>query len=205
MKNFIVIVFSIVFVSVFTTLVFASIDKGGTCIDLKSEKIVDINGNIIPFGRDRFGYNYQANSFIGTYDGEDRKIDGMNWEDPNSTELADDLLNIKWSNDWLANVDCNGDGYLDSGLVNGISDGISKGWLTKTVKGDYTDENGVVQQFTYYVKYVYVETVTNAEGNLEGVYKIAEEQYTGKRPHILQLESKKGVPGLGKKKGWGLL
>ena len=63
---------------------------------------------------------------------------------------------MKWSDNWLANVDCNNDGKLDRGLVNGVSDGISKGWLTNHVTGDYTGSDGAQHDYTIFDKIVWV-------------------------------------------------
>lgn len=90
--------------------------------------------------------------FNGTYDSVDRNIDGTYWGD--TGDYVDDKLVMKWSDAWLANVDCNGDGKLDRGLVDGVPSGISKGWLTNHVVGDYTLD-GNVQNYTDFVKIVW--------------------------------------------------
>lgn len=85
----------------------------------------------------------------------------------------DDNLLMKWSDDWLANVDCDGDGKLDRGLVNGVPGGTSLGWTTNHVEGDYFDGNGDVQHYTWFVKIVY----TGSGSPLWGSYTVIEEVY----------------------------
>ncbi len=70
-------------------------------------------------------------------------------------------------------MDCNGDGLLDRGLVDGNVGGISKGWLTNHVEGDYLDADGVTQHYTYFVKIVWV----GPGGDLWGQYTVIEEIY----------------------------
>jgi len=48
-------------------------------------------------GFDEFGYNYQANIFVGDADGVDRSNDDTVWGDP---VYADDHLVMKWSPAW---------------------------------------------------------------------------------------------------------
>jgi hypothetical protein len=48
-------------------------------------------------GFDQFGYNNQANIFVGSADGVDRVLDGMLYDD---STYANDLLIMKWSKAW---------------------------------------------------------------------------------------------------------
>src|SRR5829696_9242524 len=48
-------------------------------------------------GFDEFGYNHQANIFVGTADGVDRVLDGMLYGD---SIYANDHLVMKWSKAW---------------------------------------------------------------------------------------------------------
>ena len=48
-------------------------------------------------GFDEFGYNYDANIFVGEADGVDRVLDGMLWGDP---YYALDKVKMKWSEAW---------------------------------------------------------------------------------------------------------
>lgn len=156
------------FLLVLFTATIALAKKPTKCTTIQSGLLVDSAGNPITTGYDKYGYNYQAHMFVGTYDSSDRNLDGTYWGEEG--DFVNDKLMMKWSDDWLANVDCNDDGKLDRGLVNGVSDGVSKGWLTNHWIGDYVDDNGVTQHFTDFVKIGY--TVT---GDLWGAYTVLQE------------------------------
>ena len=93
-------------------------DKCATIKDgtIEYGRVGDPNDEIIPIGYDAWGYNYQAHLFNGWYWNNQRP-------DPPYTDeqsLIDagkstTWLIMKWSDEWLANTDCNGDGKLDSG------------------------------------------------------------------------------------------
>lgn len=100
------------------------------------------NTEIIPIGYDQWGYNYQAHMFNGgwcdyhpTY-----RPGGANhqWCLDN---MADVELMMKWSDEWLANTDCNLDGKLDRGYScnpeNPTSSGCYGAWLTNHERGSY--------------------------------------------------------------------
>lgn len=167
------------------------------CVTIQGGTLLDSAGNPFVLGYDQFGYNYQAHMFNGTYDSSDRNLDGLYWGNPASADYADDSLIMKWSDTWLANVDCNGDGKLDRGLVDGVVGGISKGWLTNQNEGDYTDPAGVVQHYTYFAKIVWV-----GSGGLWGAYDIIEEVYNDPAAGYHGLQFKDGAPGFGLNDGW---
>ena len=167
------------------------------CATIKGGTITDSAGNPIQTGYDQFGYNYQAHMFNGTYDSSDRTLDGAYWGDPASADYADDGLIMKWSDAWLANVDCNGDGKLDRGLVNGEVGGTSLGWLTNQNNGDYTDLDGV-HHYTYFAKIVWV----GSGGPLWGEYKIIQEVYNDPAGGFHGLLTKIGAPGFGLNDQW---
>ncbi len=144
--------------------------SNSTCAKIQSGTIVDSAGQPIEVGFDMYGYNYQAHLFEGTYDSVDRKLDGKYWGQVG--DYVDDALSMKWSDDWLSNVDCNGDHKLDRGLVNGTPTGISSGWLTNHANGYYIDGNGE-QHYTYFVKIGYF----GPDSPLWGSYDILEEVY----------------------------
>jgi len=141
------------------------------CVKIQSGLITDSAGNPITTGFDQFGYNYQAHMFNGTYDSSDRNIDGTYWGA--TGDYVDDKLIMKWSDSWLANVDCNGDNKLDRGLENGVVGGKSKGWLTNHVEGDYFDTYGNTQNYINFVKIVW----TGPGSPLWGEFTIIEEVY----------------------------
>ena len=55
----------------------ASAAPSPSCATIKSGTITTTTGKTITTGTDQYGYNYQAHSFNGTYDGSDRVLDGM--------------------------------------------------------------------------------------------------------------------------------
>lgn len=143
------------------------------CAKIKDGTIIASNGDPLKLGYDEFGYNYQARLFNGTYDSSDRNLDGKYWG--NDGDYVDDSLVMKWSEDWLSNMDCNNDGKLDRGDA-----GISMGWTTNHIEGDYLDGDGDSHHYTYEVKIVYDggEACAAGEGTcLWGMYRIIHEVY----------------------------
>ncbi|MDO8264898.1 MAG: hypothetical protein Q7T34_00845, partial [Candidatus Parcubacteria bacterium] len=126
------------------------------CATIQGGTIVDSAGNPITLGYDIYGYNYQAHMFNGTYDSSDRNLDSTYWGD--TADYVDDNLIMKWSDAWLSNKDCNDDGKLDRGLIDGLSNGTSKGWLTNQNEGDYDSDGDGTQDahYTYFAKIVWV-------------------------------------------------
>jgi len=113
------------------------------CTTIK-DGLVDSEGRPLVLGYDQFGYNYQAHMFNGRYCDYDRVEGGAS---------CDVQLIMKWSDTWMSNMDCNGDGKLDRGYacdpVNANSSACEGAWLTNHQRG--TDEDG---NWTYYVKIV---------------------------------------------------
>ena len=170
---------------------------GSNCTNIQSGLLKDSMGNTIVSGYDKFGYNYQAHMFNGTYDGSDRNLDGTYWGD--TGDYVDDKLMMKWSDEWLANVDCNGDFKLDRGLVNGVVGGVSLGWLTNQVNGDYTDFGGVIRHYTDFVKIVW----TGPGSSLWGEYSIIQEVLNDPSGGYRGLLFKEyGAPGFGLNDHW---
>ena len=98
----------------------------------------------------------------------------------------------------MANVDCNGDGKLDRGLENGVSGGISKGWETNHVEGDYLDAAGVLQHYTWFVKIVW----TGPGSPLWGQYTVIEEIYNDPAGGFHGVFDKIPSPGFGQNDHW---
>ena len=166
----------------------------GGCATIQSGTITDSAGNPIKTGFDQYGYNYQARLFVGTYDSSDRVLDGK--YQGGTGDYVDDGLIMKWSDDWLANRDCNGDHKLDRGIPGAY--GISRGWLTNQNNGDYTDANGVVQHYTYFAKIVW----TGPGSPLWGQYAIIQEVYNDPLGGSHGLQLKVGAPGFGLNSHW---
>lgn len=162
-----------------------------TCATIADGTITDSAGNVITSGFDEFGYNYQAHIFNGTYDSSDRVLDGT--YSGATDDYVDDQLIMKWSDSWLANVDCNNDGKLDRGLVKGDVGGTSLGWETNQVNGDYDSDGDGTQDahFTYFAKIVW----TGPGSPLWNQYTIIMETYNDPVAGDHGLYSKIGAPG----------
>lgn len=164
-----------------------------SCATIKDGTIKDVNGNTITSGYDKYGYNYQSHMFNGYYG---------NYSRPAVPVTSGDKLIMKWSDAWIANVDCNHDGKLDRGLVDGVyTDGISKGWLTNQFNGSYVDENGDTQHYTDFVKIVW----TGPGSSLWGQYTIVQEVWNDPAAGLNGLYSKEGAPGFGLNNQWTIV
>lgn len=142
------------------------------CKKIKDGTIYDTKGNLVTLGYDKWGYNYQAHMFNGLYENYARP-------NPPVTESDTNLI-MKWSDDWLSNQDCTGDGTLDRGGA-GVSGNTSKGWLTNHNEGDYLGDDGEMHHYTYFVKIVYVGPADFPDSwagkRIWGLYAIIEEVY----------------------------
>lgn len=174
-----------------------AVKHGNGCATIQGGTITDSDGNPVSTGYDQFGYNYQAHMFNGTYDSADRVLDGAYWGD--TADYVDDKLQMKWSNDWLSNQDCDGNGKLDRG--SSAPYGISQGWLTNHVQGDYFDAAGDVQHYTDFVKIVWV----GPGGSLWGQYEIIQEVWNDPADGLHGLLTKIGAPGFGLNDHWTTL
>ena len=165
---------AVVFVFVFTPIPQPLQAQSQGCAKIKDGTITDSSGGTLTLGYDQYGYNYQARIFNGTYDSSDRLLDGKYWG--SSADYTDDSLIMKWSDDWLSNVDCDGDHKLDRG-----DSGVSEGWLTNQVEGDYMDGEDSYH-YTYFAKIVYdPQCASSLNGCLWGTYTVIEEVYND--PH----------------------
>ena len=177
-----------------TTLAQAQPNSGGpACTTIMDGTLTDSAGNLLVLGYDQFGYNYQAHMFNGTYDSSDRTLDGTYWGD--TGDYVDDTLIMKWSDDWLSNRDCDGDGKLDRG-----TSGISLGWLTNHNEGDYDSDGDGTQDahYTYFAKIVWV----GPDGSLWGEYEIIQEVINDPVGGLHGLQVKVGAPGFGLNDHW---
>lgn len=166
---------------------FAFAAKPSSCATIQGGTITDKNGIQLVSGFDKWGYNYQAHIFEGYAD---------NYSRPAVPVTSGDKLVMKWSDAWLANVDCNNDGKLDRGLVDGAVSGISKGWETNHYVGSYVDTDGNTQKYTDFYKIVWV----GPGGSLWGQYDVIQEVYndTGSGNYRF----KDGAPGFGLNDQW---
>ncbi len=189
MKKILTIIISFVVLIVFAA---GSAYAKESCATIKDGTITDSAGNPILSGYDKWGYNYQAHMFNGYYD---------NYSRPAVPVTTGDKLIMKWSDAWLANVDCDGDNKLDRGLVDGVVSGISMGWLTNHVVGSYTDAYGKTQNYTDFVKIVW----TGPGSPLWGQYTIIQEVWNDPSAGYNGLFSKIGAPGFGLNDHWTTL
>lgn len=157
------------------------------CATISGGTITDKNGAPITTGYDQYGYNYQSHIFNGYAE---------NYTRPAVPVTSGDKLVMKWSDSWIANVDCNGDGKLDRGLVDGVVKGISMGWETNHYVGSYVDDNGDTQKYTDFVKIVW----TGPGSPLWGQYTLIQEVYNDTGAENYRF--KDGAPGFGLNEQW---
>jgi hypothetical protein len=124
--------------------VLAKADKK-QCATIPSGTILNSLGEVILPGYDKWGYNYQAHMFNGTYCNAYRDAA---WCQP----YKDDVLMMKWNDAWLSNMDCDGDGLLDRhyGFPSYIGSGA---WLTNHMSGVY-EQDGKECHWVYFTKIV---------------------------------------------------
>jgi hypothetical protein len=135
-------------------------------------------GQPLETGYDPYGYNYQAHMFNGSYfnvyagaagfpayEGDDVSYlaDNPSAESHWAWPYRDITLQMKWSDEWLSNKDCNGDGKLDRGYicdpVNAGNSACEGARETNHQSGSYEVEvNGKLKEahWTYFVKIVAV-------------------------------------------------
>lgn len=170
------------------------------CTKIQSGSLLDKNGDFITVGYDKYGYNYQAHMFNGLYENYGRPAVVV-------TDGTENLV-MKWSDNWLANVDCNGDKKLDRGLDSktGLSTDTSMGWVTNHFEGDYVGSDGELHHYTYFAKIVYVGPAPAAidpweETRIWEQYAILEEIQTdhfGEYGGRMKFINKLAHPGLGR-------
>ena len=179
-------------------LVIASTPAAAQCTKIQSGTLADVNNNTLTTGYDKYGYNYQAHMFNGLYENSSRPAVPV-------TEGTEKLV-MAWSDDWLANVDCDGDTRLDRGLNSKtkVATGISQGWVTNHFEGDYLGKDGEMHHYTYFAKIVFVGPAPTpdpwAANRIWGQYALIQElqndkfgEYGGRIKFI----SKLTPPGLG--------
>ena len=116
-------------------------DKPCKCTTIQDGTLLASDGDVITVGYDEWGYNYQAHMFNGFYENNTR---------PAIPVTEGTWLMMKWSDIWLSNKDCNGDGILDRGGPGGTSSDAEGAWLTNHQSG-WNDDGS---RWTYFVKIV---------------------------------------------------
>jgi len=141
-------------------------------------------GQPLMFGYDPYGYNYQSHLFIGSYanvylgrygfppyEGDDdayyKRLVDEGFADTiyDAENLMAGIwywpyrevqLSMKWSDEWLSNKDCNGEGKLDRGYscdpINADDSACPGAWETNHMSGTDIDEDGKECQWIYFVK-----------------------------------------------------
>lgn len=154
MKKLFVITLALGFILAISNLGWAQ------CATIKDGTITAKTGETLTTGYDEFGYNYQAHIFNGRYCDYDRVIGGS---------YCDVKLVMKWSDTWLSNKDCNGDGVLDRGYpcdpINASSSACEGAWVTNHQSGLVEMPNGKFKKWTYFVKIVMVPDDAYVENN----------------------------------------
>jgi len=120
--------------------------KKSDCTTIQDGTLYTSDGRVITTGFDIWGYNYQGRMFKGGYCDAYRNAA---WCQP----WKDVRLIMKWNDAWLSNKDCDGDGSLDRhyGFASYIGSGA---WLTNHQSGEYTDDEGNIIKWNYFVKIV---------------------------------------------------
>ena len=126
------------------------------CTTISSGKLLTSQGFPIKPGYDKWGYNYQAQIFNGTYC---NAYQNAAW----CQAYAADGLSMKWNDAWLSKQDCDGDFKLDRhyGYPSYIGSGA---WLTNHMWGTYVDGGGKTCKWDYFVKII----AAPADGKLSG-------------------------------------
>ena len=109
--------------------------KTEKCTTIQSGELENSAGETIVVGFNDFGYNYQAHIYNGDYG-----YPGWN-------------LVMKWSDSWLSNQDCDGDGLLDRHFGYDTYRG-SGAWLTNHWTNTYIDGEGNVCEYDDFIKII---------------------------------------------------
>jgi len=136
-------------------------------------------GQPLSVGYDIFGYNYQAHLFNGSYANVYLGKDGYPpYTGDDATYLADNpgaathwawpyrttQLLMKWDQDWISNVDCDGDGSLDRHYNTSSYIG-SEAWETNHMWDEY-ELDGKICTWDYFTKIVAVSSDAELVGGV---------------------------------------
>lgn len=156
MKKLAIVLSCLALVLTFSSQVMAGNGNGkfGDCTMIQDGTIVNSAGEVIETGYDQWGYNYQAHMFNGLWcDYHPYYRPGGAHHDWCIENMAGVKLMMKWSDEWLSNKDCNGDGKLDRGYscdpVNANNSGCPGAWLTNHERGTYINDAG--DECSYYI------------------------------------------------------
>ena len=129
------------------------------CVKIQSGEIIGSDGAVIYPGYNEWGYNYGARMYNGDFcDYHPVYRPGGASHDWCVENYGDVTLMMKWSDEWLSNKDCNGDGALDRGYscdpVNANSSDCPGAWLTNHEWGSYLGDNGEMCDYYTFTKMV---------------------------------------------------
>jgi len=144
--------------------------KVNTCTTIQDQVLTYSNSaGKIPLGFDDWGYNYQGHMFNGWYHNNQRPVPAYT-KDTIDQAPSRTWLIMKWSDEWISNKDCNGDGKLDRGYscdpVNAGSSNCQGAWLTNHQFGSYEGEDGKICKWNYFVKMVHPGDDAVKDGNM---------------------------------------
>jgi len=127
-------------------------------VTIQDGTILDVKGNPITVGYDKWGYNYQAHIFVGWYWNYARPDVPWTEETLIAAGKSTTWLIMKWNDVWLSNRDRDGDNLLDRGYTKGseppyTSSGVPGAWETNHQWGSY-EEFSQEYQWNYFVKIV---------------------------------------------------
>ena len=114
-----------------------------SCTTIQVGGLVDSKGNPLVLGYDQWGYNYQGHIYNGFYENYSRP------DIPYTSSPSNTNLQMKWSDEWLSNNDCDFDGKIDRhyGFASYRGSGA---WLTNHFWGWYEFE-GKTYKWTEFV------------------------------------------------------
>jgi len=150
--------------------IFAKGNGKQKCTTIQDQTLTySTSDEIIPLGYDDWGYNYQGRIFNGWYHNSPRPEPPYT-KDTIDTAPSKTWLIMKWSDEWMSNKDCDGDGLLDRGYScnpeNPTSSACQGAWVTNHQFGSY-EEDGETCYWNYFVKIVMVPEDAYVE---EGVW-----------------------------------
>ena len=102
------------------------------------------NGKIIVPGYDKWGYNYQTHTYNGL-------LENVNYTEPPVDSGT--ILQMKWNDAWLSNMDCDKDGKLDRHYGYECYKG-SGAWVTNSQRGMCMGKDGTPGYWEYFVKII---------------------------------------------------
>jgi len=114
-------------------------NKKEKCASIQDGTILDFDGNVITTGFNADGYNYQARTHKGPYEGHP----------------IYNYVSETWNDAYLSNKDCDGDNLLDTALGQDSYRGTGA-WIKQKWNGSHPDTDGNICYVQQVIKYVAV-------------------------------------------------